>query len=218
MRDLAWHASVAHSQETHAVSEHEPATGLQAAAPESPLTTPPFAAPPGERVPDFTLERPRDPEWYRRALISAAPRPIGYFRSWPISAPNRTRGGFIRRDPFAVQTGRNLVATPALHVSCHDSNLVRQKCLKLADELGPGGLMGQQSVVLAVERHELGVWDRGGKAPALLERDEGIADAMKDDRGHLDLGKQVGDVDIVHGHSQLHRIFDRVRDSLKLDE
>ncbi len=69
MRELAWHASVAHSQETHAVSEHEPATGLQAAAPESPLTTPPFAAPPGERVPDFTLERPRDPEWYRRALF-----------------------------------------------------------------------------------------------------------------------------------------------------
>src|SRR5580698_5732338 len=69
MRDLAWHASVAHSQETHAVSEHEPATGLQAAASESPVTTPPFAAPPGERVPDFTLERPRDPEWYRRALF-----------------------------------------------------------------------------------------------------------------------------------------------------
>jgi maltose alpha-D-glucosyltransferase/alpha-amylase len=69
MRDLAWHASVAHFQETHAVSEHEPATGLQAAASESPVTTPPFAAPPGERVPDFTLERPRDPEWYRRALF-----------------------------------------------------------------------------------------------------------------------------------------------------
>jgi maltose alpha-D-glucosyltransferase/alpha-amylase len=69
MRDLAWHASVAHSQETHAVSDHEPATGLQAAASESPVTTPPFAAPPGERVPDFTLERPRDPEWYRRALF-----------------------------------------------------------------------------------------------------------------------------------------------------
>jgi maltose alpha-D-glucosyltransferase / alpha-amylase len=67
MRELAWHASVAHSQETHAVSEHEPATGLQAAASESSAT--PFAAPPGERVPDFTLERPRDPEWYRRALF-----------------------------------------------------------------------------------------------------------------------------------------------------
>ena len=51
------------------MSEHEPATGLQAAASESPVTTPPFAAPPGERVPDFTLERPRDPEWYRRALF-----------------------------------------------------------------------------------------------------------------------------------------------------
>ncbi len=51
------------------MSEHEPATGLPAAASESPVTTPPFAAPPGERVPDFTLERPRDPEWYRRALF-----------------------------------------------------------------------------------------------------------------------------------------------------
>jgi maltose alpha-D-glucosyltransferase / alpha-amylase len=51
------------------VSEHEPAIGLQAAASEPPVTTSPFAAPPGERVPDFTLERPRDPEWYRRALF-----------------------------------------------------------------------------------------------------------------------------------------------------
>jgi maltose alpha-D-glucosyltransferase/alpha-amylase len=33
------------------------------------VTTFPFAAPPGERVPDFTLDQPRDPEWYRRALF-----------------------------------------------------------------------------------------------------------------------------------------------------
>jgi maltose alpha-D-glucosyltransferase/alpha-amylase len=32
-------------------------------------TVPPFSAPPGEPVPDFTLERPRDPEWYRRAVF-----------------------------------------------------------------------------------------------------------------------------------------------------
>jgi len=51
------------------VSEHEPAIGLTAAASEPPVTTFPFAAPPGERVPDFTLDQPRDPEWYRRALF-----------------------------------------------------------------------------------------------------------------------------------------------------
>jgi maltose alpha-D-glucosyltransferase / alpha-amylase len=50
------------------VSEYEPAIGLQASASEPPVTLP-FAAPPGERVPDFTLEQPRDPEWYRRALF-----------------------------------------------------------------------------------------------------------------------------------------------------
>ncbi|HEY3880100.1 MAG TPA: alpha-amylase family glycosyl hydrolase, partial [Trebonia sp.] len=38
------------------------------AVPEA-VTAPPFAAPPGERVPDFTLDRPRDPEWYRRAVF-----------------------------------------------------------------------------------------------------------------------------------------------------
>jgi hypothetical protein len=57
--------------------------------------------------------------------------------------PNPTRSGIIGRDPCAVQPRRNLVATSALHVPCHDSNLVRQKCLKLADELRPGGLVGQ---------------------------------------------------------------------------
>jgi maltose alpha-D-glucosyltransferase/alpha-amylase len=49
------------------VSEHEPTIDLPA-VPEA-VAAPPFAAPPGERVPDFTLDRPRDPEWYRRAVF-----------------------------------------------------------------------------------------------------------------------------------------------------
>jgi len=48
------------------VSEHEPAIDLP--APEA-VAAPPFAAPPGERVPDFTLDRPRDPDWYKRAVF-----------------------------------------------------------------------------------------------------------------------------------------------------
>jgi maltose alpha-D-glucosyltransferase / alpha-amylase len=40
------------------VSEHEPITGLTEAAPD-----------PVPRVPDFTLDRPRDPDWYRRAVF-----------------------------------------------------------------------------------------------------------------------------------------------------
>src|ERR1700722_17247189 len=65
---LAWHVRAgAHIQESHAVSEHEPAIDLPA-APEA-VAAPPFAAPPGERVPDFTLDRPRDPEWYKRAVF-----------------------------------------------------------------------------------------------------------------------------------------------------
>jgi maltose alpha-D-glucosyltransferase/alpha-amylase len=59
-------AAVAHIQESHAVSEHEPTISLPA-APESVAS--PFAAPPGERVPDFTLDRPRDPAWYKRAVF-----------------------------------------------------------------------------------------------------------------------------------------------------
>jgi maltose alpha-D-glucosyltransferase/alpha-amylase len=49
------------------VSEHEPAIELPV-APDA-VAAPPFAAPPGERVPDFTLDRPRDPEWYKRAVF-----------------------------------------------------------------------------------------------------------------------------------------------------
>jgi maltose alpha-D-glucosyltransferase / alpha-amylase len=49
------------------VSEHEPAIG-QPAVPDA-VAASSFAAPPGERVPDFTLDRPRDPEWYKRAVF-----------------------------------------------------------------------------------------------------------------------------------------------------
>jgi maltose alpha-D-glucosyltransferase/alpha-amylase len=72
------------------VSEHEPAIELPAALEASPFHSAfnpaaligqdrpdekgsagaaPFAAPPGERVPDFTLDRPRDPDWYKRAVF-----------------------------------------------------------------------------------------------------------------------------------------------------
>jgi maltose alpha-D-glucosyltransferase / alpha-amylase len=60
------------------VTEHEPATGWPAPAPQyTGLTEPqsvinfqePFASPPSEPVPDFALDRPRDPEWYRRAVF-----------------------------------------------------------------------------------------------------------------------------------------------------
>jgi maltose alpha-D-glucosyltransferase / alpha-amylase len=81
------------------VTEHEPGTGRPAQAPHhvgiaepqsaipqpimpesvaltgalpvvgSPVTAAPFASPPGEPVPDFALDRPRDPEWYRRAVF-----------------------------------------------------------------------------------------------------------------------------------------------------
>ena len=49
------------------MSEHEPAISLPAGL--EPVAASPFAAPPGERVPDFTLDRPRDPDWYKRAVF-----------------------------------------------------------------------------------------------------------------------------------------------------
>jgi maltose alpha-D-glucosyltransferase / alpha-amylase len=70
--ELAWHASVTHTQEKQAVTEHEPAAGRPVAPQDSisPLTnTGSFAAVPNEPVPDFALDRPRDPEWYRRAVF-----------------------------------------------------------------------------------------------------------------------------------------------------
>jgi maltose alpha-D-glucosyltransferase/alpha-amylase len=53
------------------VTEHEPAASWQAAPQDStsPVAAQPFAAPPNEPVPDFALDRPRDPEWYRRAVF-----------------------------------------------------------------------------------------------------------------------------------------------------
>jgi maltose alpha-D-glucosyltransferase/alpha-amylase len=35
----------------------------------SPVASPPFASPPSEPVPDFALDRPRDPHWYQRAVF-----------------------------------------------------------------------------------------------------------------------------------------------------
>ncbi len=82
------------SREIQAVTEHEPATGRdarqataqhyagsaepQSAIPSSvmltgphpvPAAAQPFAAPPGEPVPDFALDQPRDPQWYQRAVF-----------------------------------------------------------------------------------------------------------------------------------------------------
>ena len=55
------------------MTEHEPAAGWSVARHDSisPLasTTGSFAAVPNEPVPDFALDRPRDPEWYRRAVF-----------------------------------------------------------------------------------------------------------------------------------------------------
>jgi len=45
------------------VTEHESAASKVVVVSQA------FAAPPGERVPDAPLERPRDPEWYRRAVF-----------------------------------------------------------------------------------------------------------------------------------------------------
>src|SRR5215469_9289500 len=67
-----------HTQEIQAVTEHEPATGWPAQAPQrggygepqsAIFPQEPFASPPSEPVPDFALDRPRDPEWYRRAVF-----------------------------------------------------------------------------------------------------------------------------------------------------
>jgi maltose alpha-D-glucosyltransferase / alpha-amylase len=61
------------------VTEHESAARRPASAPHhagnaeqagaSAVTAPPFASPPSEPVPDFALDQPRDPEWYRRAVF-----------------------------------------------------------------------------------------------------------------------------------------------------
>jgi len=71
--------------EPHSVVPHSvvpqsaiPQSALPAAAsggpggpggPGSSVTAQPFASPPSGPVPDFALDRPRDPEWYRRAVF-----------------------------------------------------------------------------------------------------------------------------------------------------
>jgi maltose alpha-D-glucosyltransferase / alpha-amylase len=60
------HAGNAEPQSANPTSAS--ATGPHAvAAPH--LAAQPFASPPGEPVPDFALDQPRDPEWYRRAVF-----------------------------------------------------------------------------------------------------------------------------------------------------
>ena len=60
------------------MTEHEPATGRPAQAPQrvgfaesqsAIFPQEPFASPPSEPVPDFALDRPRDPQWYQRAVF-----------------------------------------------------------------------------------------------------------------------------------------------------
>ncbi len=47
----------------------QPAAPAGPGGPATSLTAPPFASPPNEPVPDFALDQPRDPEWYRRAVF-----------------------------------------------------------------------------------------------------------------------------------------------------
>ena len=54
------------------MTEHEPAAGRPVAPQDSVsllTSTGSFAAVPNEPVPDFALDHPRDPEWYRRAVF-----------------------------------------------------------------------------------------------------------------------------------------------------
>src|SRR5215469_17024424 len=97
--DCAWPAAAAHPRRPRAVTEHEPTPGRPAPAPHpagalepqsavpqhampesavltgalplatSPGAWSPFASPPSEPVPDFALDRPRDPQWYQRAVF-----------------------------------------------------------------------------------------------------------------------------------------------------
>ena len=55
-----------------------------------PLATQVFATAPGERVPDAPLERPRDPEWYRRAVFYEVL--VHGSRMPAVMAPGTSRG------------------------------------------------------------------------------------------------------------------------------
>ena len=52
----------------HATPDSAVLTGAMPLA-TSPVVSPPFASPPSEPVPDFALDRPRDPQWYQRAVF-----------------------------------------------------------------------------------------------------------------------------------------------------
>src|SRR5688572_23581098 len=72
---------------------------------------------------------------------------------------------------------------------------VRQKLADMPDQLWPGGLLAEDQVVGAVERHEARALDEAGEDAAGFERDHRIVAAVEDQRGNTDLAQQVADVD-----------------------
>src|SRR5258708_38649270 len=87
------------------------------------------------------------------------------------------------------------------------SAAIRQESFYFANEFRPGWIMCRKHMIFAIERDEPCSWDRCGEQPALLKRDERVAQAMKDDRRYSDLRGEVQHIDVVDRASQLQRIL-----------
>ena len=76
--------------------------------------------------------------------------------------------------------------------------------------------MGQGHVVLGFQADELGAWNRGGHASALLKRNDIVVSTVQDQSWYRHFRKQVENVDLIAGHAESNGIFRRRRLALHL--
>ena len=69
------------------------------------------------------------------------------------------------------------------------TRLPPEKVAKLSQQNLPGRLVREQEMIAARQRNEPRSSDVCCEQAPLVERDRGVAFAMKDDRGHLDVGE-----------------------------
>ena len=73
--------------------------------------------------------------------------------------------------------------------------------------LGHAGSSDSKDVVLALQRHEPGVWDRARDQAPLLERSNIVMTTVQHQRGHLHLRQQAHDVDIIANMPNTSRVL-----------
>src|SRR5690348_7978260 len=89
---------------------------------------------------------------------------------------------------------------------------------QLGHEPGPGGLVLEENVVVALEREEACAPDPCREQTALLERDDRVTAWMDHEHGNRDVVEEVDDVDLAPAVAQAHGRLGADGEALELVE